>query len=403
MRRTDLSLDEEIAEVERRLARHRMQLRHLAAEARSKISVRHATPVALLGALAVGFAAARFARKGAQSSRVRHGSRTARFVAIVASVLLPRLVRPLEAAATPMAAPANEPAPAPDRDDPLIGRRARKVLHPRNSYHRASVTVSGSVARVTDARLRAAIAVDRQQRRRAPAGGHCRDRPELRRRGMRLAKTHAWSQSKSPIAVTSTRAWIAAALIPLAIALGSLAACERADDRTIPGDSIRSGWSSPERPSVVVRAPAPAQRAFLQSVAERGLFEIEASRIAIARGGSAAVRRFAEATLRDRISVDTDLQQLAQSVGVALPTRLDPAFQGRLAVLAQLDPSDFDRAYARSVGVAGQEEALAEFEHAADRRGERIQRFAADQIPALRQRLEWARQLASELDRTKMA
>jgi hypothetical protein len=39
MRRTDLSLDEEIAEIEGRLAQHLMQLRALAAEARSRMSV----------------------------------------------------------------------------------------------------------------------------------------------------------------------------------------------------------------------------------------------------------------------------------------------------------------------------------------------------------------------------
>ena len=65
MRRTDLSLDEEIAEVEGRLAQHRMQLRALVAEARSRVSLRNAVPVALVAALAVGFTASRFVRRPA--------------------------------------------------------------------------------------------------------------------------------------------------------------------------------------------------------------------------------------------------------------------------------------------------------------------------------------------------
>jgi putative membrane protein len=189
------------------------------------------------------------------------------------------------------------------------------------------------------------------------------------------------------------------ALLAFALACG-VAGCERAEYRTIPGDSIRFGWASPERASGL--APA-VHRDFLNEAAQSGLFEIEASRIAITRGGSSAVRRFAEATLRDRLSAETDLQQLAASVGVALPVQLTADLQARLGVLSQLTGSDFDRAYARNVGVLAQEETLAAFERAADRHGERVQRFAAEQIPALRKHLEWARKLASELDKPTMA
>jgi hypothetical protein len=100
MRRTDLSLDEEIAEVEGRLAHNRMQLRALTAEARSRVSVRNAVPVALVAALAVGFAASRFMRKSPAAALVRQtrGTRTTRIAGAVASALLPRLVRPLQQA-----------------------------------------------------------------------------------------------------------------------------------------------------------------------------------------------------------------------------------------------------------------------------------------------------------------
>ena len=187
----------------------------------------------------------------------------------------------------------------------------------------------------------------------------------------------------------------------LVAGLSLLVGCERADYRAIPGDSIRSGWASPERPSAV--AIAPTQQDFLVSVAEAALFEIEASRLAVVRGGSPAVKRFADATLRERVAVDTDLQQLAASVGVALPSQMGDALQVRLEVLRQLTGNEFDRAYARNVGVTAQEEALAVFERAADRHGARVQRFAAEQLPALRKHLEAARELASELDKTTMA
>ena len=191
------------------------------------------------------------------------------------------------------------------------------------------------------------------------------------------------------------------ASLALGMALLVVGGCERVDYRSIPGDSIRSGWASPERPSSITSAPSEQQ--FLVTVAEGALFEIAASRLAAARGGSPAVRRFAEATLRERIATDTDLQQLAASVGVALPSQLTDTLQARLDVLRQLSGGDFDRAYARNVGVMAQEEALTTFERAADRHGARVQRFAAEQLPAIRKHLAWARELASELDHQTMA
>lgn len=189
--------------------------------------------------------------------------------------------------------------------------------------------------------------------------------------------------------------------LPCAIVALWLGGCDRVDDRAIPGDSIRSGWASPQQRSEL--SVASRQRGFLAEVAQSSVFEIEASRVALARGGSPAVRRYAETTLRNRVSVDTDLDQLAASVGVALPSQLNDNLRARLAVLEQLNGSEFDRAYARNVGVLVHEEALAAFERAADRHGERVQRFAADQIPALRKQLESGRRLASELDRSEMA
>jgi hypothetical protein len=102
MRRTDLSLDDEIAEVEGRLAQRRMQLRALASETRSRIHVKTAAPIALLAALAVGFAASRFVRKPGRQTMGRRppsASRAAQIAGTIASILLPRLIGPLQSAA----------------------------------------------------------------------------------------------------------------------------------------------------------------------------------------------------------------------------------------------------------------------------------------------------------------
>lgn len=99
MRRADLSLDEEIAEVERRLAQRRAQLHRMAAEARSRVSLRSATPAALLGALVAGFVVSRVLRRKPRSVRtaqVRGAPRATQVAGALASVLLPALIRPLQ-------------------------------------------------------------------------------------------------------------------------------------------------------------------------------------------------------------------------------------------------------------------------------------------------------------------
>jgi hypothetical protein len=99
MRKSDQSLDEQIAEVEGRLARHRAELKLIAAEARSRVSVRKAIPVAVVAALAVGFLASRFVRKPAKPQPVadmRPRSRSARFAGAVAGAMLPHIAKPLQ-------------------------------------------------------------------------------------------------------------------------------------------------------------------------------------------------------------------------------------------------------------------------------------------------------------------
>ena len=99
MSHEDKSLDEQIAEVEARLSRRRADLRLMAAEARNRSSATKAIPVAVLAALAVGFAASRFVRKPARPLPVEKRSRSMRLMGAVAGVMLPPLMRPLQHAA----------------------------------------------------------------------------------------------------------------------------------------------------------------------------------------------------------------------------------------------------------------------------------------------------------------
>lgn len=97
MRRTNLSLDEEIAAVEARLARHRARLGLLASEARSRIAAKSTVPLAVAGALAVGFVASRFLRRRRKPPPApKPATPTTPLFGAIAAALLPALVRPLQ-------------------------------------------------------------------------------------------------------------------------------------------------------------------------------------------------------------------------------------------------------------------------------------------------------------------
>ena len=99
MSRNDKSLDEQIAEVEKRLSRRRAELRFMAAEARTRIGATKAIPMAVVAALAVGFAASRFVRKPARPAPIEKRSRPTRMMGALAGIILPPLMRPLQHAA----------------------------------------------------------------------------------------------------------------------------------------------------------------------------------------------------------------------------------------------------------------------------------------------------------------
>ena len=98
MRPTGLPLDEEIAEVEARIVRHRAALRLMAAEVRSRFSAKSLVPAAFVVALVAAFAASRMTHKRPAPDVRRHDAGTPRLFAALAAALLPVIVRPLQAA-----------------------------------------------------------------------------------------------------------------------------------------------------------------------------------------------------------------------------------------------------------------------------------------------------------------
>jgi len=151
--------------------------------------------------------------------------------------------------------------------------------------------------------------------------------------------------------------------------------------------------------AVAMAAPAlnPEGLEFLRLVARDDLLQIEAARLAAAKGASPAVQAFADATLRSRSRVQDSLVQLAQRRGVSLPTLIEErSARHLLDELEHESGAQFDLAYSEAM-LDAHRAAVRRFEQAAhsDTQDPEVRAFAAEQLPRLRDYLRMAQTLPS--------
>ncbi|MFC4453428.1 DUF4142 domain-containing protein [Deinococcus sonorensis] len=84
---------------------------------------------------------------------------------------------------------------------------------------------------------------------------------------------------------------------------------------------------------------------FEQAVAGSNMFEIKTSQLALAKSSSAAVKSFAQQMIDDHTKAQAQLEALAKSQGVPLPTMLPPDLQIKVVTLSGLNGAAFDTAY----------------------------------------------------------
>src|SRR5215208_2520396 len=86
---------------------------------------------------------------------------------------------------------------------------------------------------------------------------------------------------------------------------------------------------------------------FLQNVAEGGMAEVEAGKLAKANASSPAVKSFAAMMVKDHSAANAKLLKIAADSGVTLPTQLSAEHQAMKAQLSELSGEAFDKEYLR--------------------------------------------------------
>lgn len=95
-----------------------------------------------------------------------------------------------------------------------------------------------------------------------------------------------------------------------------------------------------------------ADQKALMGMAMANMAEVAAGKMAVSKAQSADVKAFAQQMVDDHSKALTDVQTLAQSKGVTLPTELDAKHKAMAAKLDKLSGDKFDKEYMKNAGLA---------------------------------------------------
>jgi len=148
-------------------------------------------------------------------------------------------------------------------------------------------------------------------------------------------------------------------------------------------------------PLALAACGAPSTPEFVQTAATSDLYEVEAGKIAAAKGQSDAVKQFGQHMVEAHSQTTAELKGVveAEKINVTLPTALDEKHQRMIEDLNAAHEAEFDKTYAKQQ-VSAHEKAVDLFSRYADKGDDAVVKaFAAKTLPAIKQHLEEAKAL----------
>jgi putative membrane protein len=188
-------------------------------------------------------------------------------------------------------------------------------------------------------------------------------------------------------------------LFGVIVVAGSLGfyACSRNSQKTAsnsPNSSDTSATGSANRVSL------PSSDAdFVQKAAIGGMAEVEMGNLANQRAASDDVKQFGQRMVQDHTKINQDLQRLASSKGVTLPSALDDKHRNTVDRLSKLNGKDFDREYMHEM-VRDHKEDVAEFQREAESAQDPdVKAFATNYLPTLQDHLRMAEEIEKKVSK----
>lgn len=139
-----------------------------------------------------------------------------------------------------------------------------------------------------------------------------------------------------------------------------------------------------------------ADRKAIMDMAMSNMAEVEMGKMAQSKSQNADVKAFGQKMVDDHGKALTEVQTLAQSKGVTLPTELDAKHKALAAKLEKANGDAFDKAYTKQGGVAAHKETLAKLQKASKAVKDTDVKGQVDKtIPVVQEHLKHAEQVAS--------
>lgn len=133
-------------------------------------------------------------------------------------------------------------------------------------------------------------------------------------------------------------------------------------------------------------------RKFLEKAAKDGMAEVELGQIAAQKASSDQVRQFAQQMVQEHTRANEQLQSIAQSQGLTLPTELDRSHRRDIEKLQKLSGAEFDKEYMERMVDDHQKDVKLFRKQAEDGEHPQLKQFAADTLPGLEHHLSMAKQ-----------
>lgn len=139
-----------------------------------------------------------------------------------------------------------------------------------------------------------------------------------------------------------------------------------------------------------------ADKKAIMDMAMANMAEVETGKLALSKSQNAEVKAFAQQMVDDHGKALADLQPLAQSKGVTLPTELDAKHKAMSAKMEKLSGDAFDKEYMKMAGLKDHKDTHAKLQKISKSAKDGDVKAAADKtIPVVEQHLKAAQQMSS--------
>jgi len=208
-------------------------------------------------------------------------------------------------------------------------------------------------------------------------------------------------------------------LLSVAFAAALAVACggdgRDADVNNPANDNAAVGTAGSDTAASANRAGSARMNSWVEDRLMGGMAEVKLGELASTKAQNAHVKAFGRTMVQDHTKAGEELKQIASQLNIQPPVQLDDDHRDKVERLSKLQGAEFDREYINMM-VDDHEKTLNALEDRLEKQGDdenprytpktsddpsesRLNRWAAQTVPTVRQHLQKARQLDEKLGR----